>query len=336
MRGPADFVDPAVVLGVVEHEWGVRVDALRYLPVGGGAYHWAAVTDGADRLFVTCDDLATKPWLGSDHDMVFRGLSAVYRAAATLRSDHHLSFVLAPALSATGEAAVRLDDAHSISVLPFVEGRPGAWGQSLGEAVRAELVGVLATLHETPAAELDLPVRTLAVPDRRGLDRALAEVDEPWHTGPLSEAARHALRAGAITVGEWLAALDSAEVHARSLERVVTHGEPHPGNLIVTWGGVALLDWDTLALGHRERDLWMLDQGPGDDVPAYAALAGRRPEPEILDAYRLLWTLTDLAAFTSQLRRPHGDTADTRHALDSIRIILAPSEPAPWGPVTGR
>jgi len=39
---------------------------------------------------------------------------------------------------------------------------------------------------------------------------------------------------------------------------VITHGEPHRANTIVTTAGVALIDWDTALLARRERDLWML------------------------------------------------------------------------------
>jgi spectinomycin phosphotransferase len=32
---------------------------------------------------------------------------------------------------------------------------------------------------------------------------------------------------------------------------VVTHGEPHPGNLIQTSAGLVLIDWDTVAVARR-------------------------------------------------------------------------------------
>ena len=37
---------------------------------------------------------------------------------------------------------------------------------------------------------------------------------------------------------------------------VITHGEPHPGNLLRTLTGLRLIDWDMIALARPERDLW--------------------------------------------------------------------------------
>jgi aminoglycoside phosphotransferase (APT) family kinase protein len=39
-------------------------------------------------------------------------------------------------------------------------------------------------------------------------------------------------------------------------DRVITHGEPHPGNLMVTDRGPVLIGWDTVGLARPERDLW--------------------------------------------------------------------------------
>jgi spectinomycin phosphotransferase len=39
---------------------------------------------------------------------------------------------------------------------------------------------------------------------------------------------------------------------------VVTHGEPHPGNILRAAGGLYLIDWDTVGLALPERDLWMV------------------------------------------------------------------------------
>ena len=39
---------------------------------------------------------------------------------------------------------------------------------------------------------------------------------------------------------------------------VVTHGEPHPVNVMQTDAGRVLIDWDTVAIAPPERDLWMV------------------------------------------------------------------------------
>ncbi|MGH9184730.1 MAG: hypothetical protein ACRD0U_02765 [Acidimicrobiales bacterium] len=132
---------------------------MRYLPVGGGAYHWM-YTDAARRWFVTCDDLDTKPWLGSDRDMVFEALLAAYDTAMALRASGS-AFVVAPFAARSGAPAERVDDRYSVSGLEYVEGTPGQWGRRISPRTVAALVSMLALLHHSTAS-----VRTLA---RRGV-----------------------------------------------------------------------------------------------------------------------------------------------------------------------
>ena len=109
MRDAADFVDHAQLIEVVAQGWGLHVSDLRYLPEGGGAYHWVASTPDGRRIFLTSDDLGTKPWLGDDHDKVFIRLTASYMAAMQLRDLAGHRFVCAPLASLDGASAVRLD-----------------------------------------------------------------------------------------------------------------------------------------------------------------------------------------------------------------------------------
>jgi spectinomycin phosphotransferase len=92
-------------------------------------------------------------------------------------------------------------------------------------------------------------------------------------------------------------------------EYVVTHGEPHGGNLCDTGAGLRLVDWDTVALAAPERDLWML----GDDVG----------NAERLALYRMRWRLDDVASYTAQLRSPHAGTVDDELALRYLGGYLA-------------
>src|SRR6185503_14185813 len=105
----------------------------------------------------------------------------------------------------------------------------------------------------------------LDVAGRDWLESALRHLHEPWTGGPYSELARQALADHASDVAELLRLLDrlATDVASRDAEWVVTHGEPHAANIIRTDAGLALIDWDTVALAPRERDLWMLAGEPG-------------------------------------------------------------------------
>jgi spectinomycin phosphotransferase len=93
-----------------------------------------------------------------------------------------------------------------------------------------------------------------------------------------------------------------------------------------------LIDWDTVALARPERDLWMLAESRGEMfLDAYRDLTGVTLDRGALVAHRLLWALTDLAAFTVQLRGEHQLDADAERALASVRRILRGHEPSPYG-----
>jgi spectinomycin phosphotransferase len=333
VRSPPDDLQVDVLARVVRREWRLVVGRLDYLPEGGGAYHWVAQATDGRRWFVTCDDLDTKAWLGTDRDAVFAGLLAAYGAAMDLRTAG-VNFVVAPAPTRSDEPAIRVDDGHGLAVFPYVAGDPGRWGQAMAPDDRLRLVRLLAELHRSERMVAPaLPRRGLEVPGRQSLDAALQSLDRPWDGGPLSEAARRQLASHADDIAGWLASLDrfAAAVDSRGSEAVITHGEPHPGNLIRTRDGFALVDWDTVAAARPERDLWMLDDSTGEARAAYQHLSGRALDPLALAGYRLLWALTDVAAFTLRLRSPHQQNSDAEHALSALRSTLTGKEPTPYG-----
>ena len=350
MRSPLTRVAENVIRDTVVERWALAIGEMRYFPEGGGAYHWIADDADADgvRWFVTCDDLDTKPWLGTDRDSVFARLQTAYGIADALRRNAGLEFVVAPVPASVGspEPAVRVDERHSVSVFAYVEGQPGRWGEPFTPHARADVIGMLARLHQQDAAAIavaavaaggGLARRGLDVPGRGGLEEALDSLGERWDGGPLGELARAEVAANARLAMRWLDQLDRFASNAADGDRraVITHGEPHPGNLINTSAGPALVDWDTVALGRPERDLWMFaggDRATADLVTTYANLTGVKLDADALAAYRLLWALADVASFINQLRGEHERVADTERALVALQLIFGQYEPAPYGP----
>jgi aminoglycoside phosphotransferase (APT) family kinase protein len=103
---------------------------------------------------------------------------------------------------------------------------------------------------------------------------------------------------------------------------VVTHGEIHPGNVMVTSEGWRIVDWDTTMLAPPERDLWRLAQGSDSVLGAYAAATGTAPKPGLIDLYGIRWDLAEIASFAAELRKPHRDTEDSRKALELLRTLV--------------
>ncbi|SEO82036.1 phosphotransferase [Actinacidiphila rubida] len=292
--------------------WGLDVRSVTYRPVGFGSYHWAV--DAPTRpLFATVDALRDDPAAR------LRELRAAMGTALALHCDAGLEFVVAPVPSVTGEPLLPLGERHTLAVFPEVEGTAGEFGPHRDED-RSDVLDLLVRLH---AAGADAPPTDLLLPGRDGLDDALAAVGRPWGGGPYAEPARALLADRAAHVRGLLAEFDrlTGEVRRDGSPWVVTHGEPHPGNVIRGRDGLHLVDWDTVRLAPPERDVWML----GADaalLASYTRATGRPLSPAALALYPLWWTLADVAAYVALFRGPHRSTPDVRSAFTYLSAAL--------------
>ena len=325
MKTRPDGLSDAVLAAALADGWGLDAVGVEYVPVGFGSHHWAVTDASGRRWFATVDDLAGKPWLGETRSARLHGLRAAFDSAAALR-DAGLGFVVAPVRTPRGETVRALDARYALAVFPFVDGRAGSFGDERSSAERAAVVALLAELHAaTPMVEAGARRDRLEVAGRRDLESALRAVGTPWAGGPFSEPARQALSAASDEVVALLVAVDelARRTAARAKRSVVTHGEPHAGNLMRADGlGLLLVDWDTVALAPPERDLWLVLGATGDGAAAYTEATGHRVDEDALDFYRCAWDAADLAAFVRDLRAPHREDEDAVATLGYLTGIL--------------
>jgi spectinomycin phosphotransferase len=329
---PPPDLDEVQLVSELAAGWDVVVDAVCYLPQGFGSFHWLAETAARGRLFVTVDDLDDKPWLGSDRDTVYAALRSCFEVAVTLHDGAGLAFVLAPLPDGTGGAVRRMTDRYSLAAFPFMDGGSGRWGEPVSDGSRTEVLERLAALHgATPAVANMLRHRGWALPGRNELEEALDDLERQWGSGPFGEPARALMGEHREEILQWLSEYDGlagvlADVGA---DLVVTHGEPHPGNWLRAGSRLYLIDWDTIALAPRERDLWMLAGHPRA-LDRYVDVTGQVPDPRALAFFRLMWRLQDLAAFIGVLRAPHADDPDVRKAWRGVGDYLLERVTLPW------
>jgi spectinomycin phosphotransferase len=159
----------------------------------------------------------------------------------------------------------------------------------------------------------------LELPGRHQLEAGLRELHGRWSGGPFAEPAREALARHAADVRDLIGLADrlAAEIAKRGDPWVVTHGEPHSGNVMRIAANRLLVDWDTVALAPPERDLWMVVESP-EDAARYAEATGRDVDHEALSFFRLTWDLKDLAEYLGALRSPHHESEDTQRAYDGL------------------
>ncbi|WP_242886622.1 phosphotransferase [Actinomadura litoris] len=297
--------------------WGIQATEVAYAPVGFGDHHWVATGAGGRRWFVTLADLALKghPDTGS----ALQALRAAMDTAAALR---HLEFVVAPLKTAEGETVRPFGTRYALSVFPFLDGTPGDYDRPRTPAERGTVLDLLAELHRQPPPVM-APVLDTGLALRGVLDRAL-DGALPWADGPFAGPARALIADHAATLRRCLAEFDqlAADLAERGGPPVLTHGEPHPGNLLGLDGRLLLIDWDTAGVAPPERDLWSVAETPAD-LARYAEAAGRAPDPSALDLYRMRWDLDEVSIYVDWFRTPHTRSSDTQEAWDGLLESVA-------------
>jgi len=304
-------IDQRDLARILREQWGLVPGRLRHLPVGFGDHHWELTGAAGGRWFVTVAELAGG-WRGAGPAAGFVDLRASMETVTALRRAG-LEFAVAPVPTVGGQALARLGAGHAVAVFPYVGRAAGDFGDGLPERDRLALIAILARLHgATPLARRTALARSPTPASRPALEAALGELGQPWSGGPYSEPARRLLARHAARLGRALARFDEL-VHAAtgSGPPVITHGEPHPGNIMRSGGGLLLIDWDTAGLALPERDLWLAAGGDARAADCYAELTGRRVSGAAMDLYQLRWSLDDIALSVGDFRDPHEQNEDT-------------------------
>lgn len=309
-------------------EWGIASSRLTYVPLGFGSHHWVADTVGGDKWFVTVDDLR-QHHLADVPEAAFQALSVSFLTAVALRDLARLPFVVGPKATLSGECIARIDRQYAMAVFPHLSVKPSDYGEFRNPADRDEAMRLVGAVHNaTSVVPLDaLRRNTLEIPNRAGLLEALSTLDWEWDSGPYATCAQGYLREhGELAVRK----LEHFDHLVRSAlddpsEWVVTHGEPHAGNIIRTrTGDLVIVDWDTVAFAPRERDLWMMVSDVNPDWSDYRDVTGVSTLCRAaLDAYRLHWELTEISIYVGWLRQPHGQTEEMEIAWSSLQQYLA-------------
>lgn len=320
-----DGLPEDMLVSVLARRWEVSVSSVAYRAVGFGSHHWEVVDAAGARWFVTADELQTKQLsLGEPLSVAFGRLRASMAAAIDLR-DCGAAFVLAPIPALDGEPLVRANEQFSVALHPFVAGQSFAWGEFPTPAHRHAVLDLIIAVHTAPAAACrDARADDFAVPHRDELELTLGSAEIPDECGPYARPVALLLAEHAVPVRRLLNRYDGLVAQTRSRHRgaVLTHGEPHPGNTMLTSAGWVLIDWDTALIAPPERDLWDLDPGDGSVLAVYAEKTGVTPLLSMLELYRIRWDLADIAAGVSRFRRAHRGSLDDDKSWNELQSLV--------------
>ncbi|WP_165962813.1 phosphotransferase [Occultella glacieicola] len=302
MREPPPGVADDAIAALLEQHWSIRVASIHHLPWGFGAWHWRVDDSDGARWFVTADETP---------DAARRlELEATYAAARELHS-RGLEFVVPSVPSRSGRMVAAIEGyAVSLAAWVFGEQPTGALTADAAEATAA----MLRRLHREPpppGTRAWMP----ALPGRADLERMPVLLSRDWTGGPLSRDAEGVVNEHHARIPAWLSRYDARveQALAGRGDWVLTHGEPGLHNQIVTPSGRRWVDWESMRVAPRERDLTDLARTGGS---AHGVRVGA--DPGLLELFDLRWRLDEIATFSAWLRGPHTGTASDRVALGGL------------------
>jgi spectinomycin phosphotransferase/16S rRNA (guanine(1405)-N(7))-methyltransferase len=282
---PPDLPEETLLRTLAEH-WDITASSAVYQPVGFGSHHWQVDT----HWFVTVDE-----------DPDFTRLSAALRSAADV------AVAIAPTLTRLGEPLARVGR-FAVALYPFVAGESFDFGDYRDEGHRHATLDMVITVHGSP------PTHALAA------DFVVPDLPRIGDEGPYSRRTAQLLAEHAPAIDRLRARHDELATKVDRTRLVLTHGEPHPGNTMLTPDGWRLIDWDTALVAPPERDLWHLETPA--TLAAYEKATGVRPDPDMLALYRLDWDLKDVAEVVTRFSRPHTGNPDDDESWEIIHDIV--------------
>ena len=302
------------VAAALARQWALTVQDMSYLPVGFGGYHWRAADQTGSRWFVTVSDLAS-PWVPD--------LPGAMQTAAWLATEAGLRFVVAPVPTRAGQVVGSVDSRHALTLFPYLDATSGHFEDPIDDGDRPAIIDMLARLHTAVPTGIQVPAQPLKLANRQAIDQALASLGVPWTGGPYAEPGRDLLARYERPLRQAFARFDGLldRVRGAGGPYVITHGEPHPGNLLHTRAGLCLVDWGMTALARPERDLWRVISGD-QDAARYSSRTGWPVNQDALALYRLRWDLDDIAGMLPKIRGSHQQTADTLMTWTELQKTL--------------
>jgi spectinomycin phosphotransferase len=188
-----------------------------------------------------------------------------------LLSDHGVTHIIPPLPTGDGRLWATLGD-YTVILYPFVEGEDGytAW---LTDAHWVMLGATVRQIHDVPLPAVPagrLPRESYGPRWRDTVRTLMNEALEPTHVDALAAEAAAFLRDKRSQIG---ALLHHTEMLVTQLidqpsPLVLCHADLHAGNVHITPDGrLFIVDWDTLLLAPRERDLMVPGGSQGYSRP---------------------------------------------------------------------
>jgi spectinomycin phosphotransferase len=257
------------IIACVQDAYGLLVDHIAFLPIG------ADLNTVVYRI-VAADET---PYFLKLRRGAFDETSVTF---PSLLSDRGITHIIAPLVTQVGRLWAVLGD-FKVILHPFVAGRNG-YELALSERHWADFGAALKSIHtvETPPTLTSrIPTETYSPEWREIVKAFLARVEHDTFDDPVAVELAAFLQAKRDEIHDLVGRAErlAQALQNRSSAFIVCHADLHAGNILIDANdALYIVDWDTLILAPKERDLMFVGAG---------LMGGRRtPEEEETMFYR--------------------------------------------------
>jgi spectinomycin phosphotransferase len=323
MLEPPDVQDEQLITSL-QSAYGLSINEVAFLPLGADvdtAVYRVVADDVTPYLLKLRRGIVPEATVTIPHWLAGTGMQQLIPPLATYT---------------TGAFWTRLDS-FTVILYPFVTGRSG-WAVDQSAQHWIELGVALHTLHTTvvpSALSRTVPHETYTAQWRDRVTAFLRQVAERSFADPVAENLAQLLRAKHDTIQHIVARAEHlAGILARQpLEPCLCHGDIHAGNILIdTNNRLYLVDWDTLIIAPKERDLMFIGGGVGgiwnNDHEATSFYQGYGQTTINLTAltyYRYERIVEDIGVTCEQLLGTSQGGADRAVMLDQLASQFQPN-----------
>jgi spectinomycin phosphotransferase len=307
-------------------EYGLKVTQLTFLPLGADrntAVYRATTGSGADYFI----------------KLRSGDFNALTIALPRLLHDQGCRQIIAPVLTLTQRLWTTLQE-YTLAVFPFITGEDG-FARPLSAEHWRELGSVLKQIHT-----VNLPLEWQAqLPHETFSDHWRDQVVEYQTMVEKTELHDSIAAELAMLLRRQRPVIDKLVAGARQfaailkgqskapLEHVLCHGDIHGANLLLTQeGSLYIVDWDTLILAPKERDLMFIGSGlfanyrsrQEEEALFYHGYGATEVDRVALTYYRYERIVQDIAVYCDQIFGSEGSGEDRVEGLRQLAQQFRP------------
>lgn len=292
------------IIAALRADYGLNVTHLAFLPLGADsntAVYRAATSDGAD-YFVK---------LRSGD---FNVMTVVI---PKLLHDQGCRQLIPPLLTRSQQLWTTLHH-YTLALFPFIAGEDG-YSLPLSAEQWRELGRVLKQLHSTAMPvewEPSIPRESYSAQWREAVIRFQALAERAPFADPVAAQLAALLRRQRAVIDQLIsgaaryATLLHSQAESSSQQQVLCHGDIHAGNVLIGADSrLYVVDWDTLILAPKERDLMFVGGGlfaghrspQEEEALFYQGYGATEVDLVALSYYRYERIVQDIAAYCEQI-----------------------------------